>query len=114
MLAVEWVPGSGNNNDVLSAAPIPSSESAPPALQPAPVQRHWKLVVTAVVVAIAGVASVISLLDARTYLSRTRLRMVARGIMLGRSITTQPAVSNMSGFRTHQESSARPANKRMI
>jgi len=93
MVPVEWVPGSGSNNAINSVAPITSPLPSLPVLQPALVHRHWKLAVTATIATLAAVASLISLSDEHSYLSRTRLGMVARRVVLGRTNTTEHAVT---------------------
>jgi DNA-binding winged helix-turn-helix (wHTH) protein/Tol biopolymer transport system component len=91
----------GGDNNVNSnpglAVVVPISTSAPP--EPAPPsspvqrQRRWKLTAAIAVVAMATIASLASLSDENSYLSRTRLGLLARRVALGRPVTQQPAVT---------------------
>ena len=90
----------GGDNNVSSnpglavIVPISTSEASEPVLPPArPVQRAWKLTAAIAVVAVATIASLASLSDENSYLSRTRLGLLVRGVALGRPVTRQPAVT---------------------
>lgn len=95
---VEALTGGENNvnsNPGLAVVvPISTSEQPDPVLPPVPpVQRSWKLTAAIAVVAVATIASIASLSDENSYLSRTRLGLLARRVALGLPVTRQPAVT---------------------
>lgn len=93
MVPVEWVNGNGGTVTSPAVASISPPDPTPVAPRPPPVTRHWKLTAAVAVAALALMASLISLSDENSYLSRTRLGTVARRIIFGRSATTQLTVT---------------------
>jgi len=80
---------SGMTEVVPISAPPPAAETSPAS----PVQRPWKLKAAIGVVAVAAIVSLASLSAENSYLSRTRLGMLARRVALGLPVKTQPAVT---------------------
>jgi DNA-binding winged helix-turn-helix (wHTH) protein/Tol biopolymer transport system component len=93
IVPVEWVPENSDREGLHIVEPAVLSESEPANPQAHPITRHWKLTATIAVVALAVVPSLVSLSHENSYLSRTRLGTLVRSIVLGRSTTTQPAVT---------------------
>lgn|GEM_PF-392651 len=89
MVPVEWVNGNNGDSALRAADPIAAPGPIPVIPRPPLVQRHWKLTATVAVVAVAVVASLISLSDEDSYLSRTRLGMLASRVVFGHAATAQ-------------------------
>lgn len=89
MLPVEWVNGIG---PMPAIALIQSPEPTAVVPRPPHVNRPWKLIVAVAVAAVAVVASLISLSDEHSYLSRTRLGMLTHRAVFGHSFT-QPILT---------------------
>jgi Tol biopolymer transport system component/DNA-binding winged helix-turn-helix (wHTH) protein len=69
----------------------PALESGTSMVRPA--HGPWKLKAMLAVVALAAIASLVSLSDENSYLSRTRLGMLARRVALGRLVKAQPPLT---------------------
>lgn len=93
MVPVDWVNGNGGNGTIPVVARIPAPEPAHPIPRPPPVQRRWKSIAAVAVAAVVVVASLISLSDEHSYLSRTRVGALARRVVLGHSAITQPTIT---------------------
>ena len=98
MLPVEWVNGNGGIA-VPRVDPITPPEPTPVVPRPPPVKRRWKLMAIVTVASLAVVASLISLSDENSYLSRTRLGMLTRRVAFGRSTSAQPNVHRTTADR---------------
>jgi DNA-binding winged helix-turn-helix (wHTH) protein/Tol biopolymer transport system component len=96
---VEKLPVERLSNENSTSGPavvVPISGPEPNTVAPAapPVRRHWKLKAAVAVLSLAAAASfLVSLADESSYLARTRLGMLTRSLVLGRSTTTQPTVT---------------------
>ena len=93
IVPVEWVPETSDREGLHIVVPAVRSRSEPAEPQVHPVRRNWKLTAAVAVVALAVLASLISLSDENSYLSRTRLGMLARRAVFGHSAATQPTVT---------------------
>jgi len=92
MVPVEWVGGNNVGSALLHVEPTSPPEPTPVVPRPPPVQRYWKLTAAVAVLVLAAVVSLVSLWNENSYLSRTRLGILARSVVLGRASSTQPSL----------------------
>ncbi len=73
--------------------PISGSATEAEVPVPSPVSRSWKLKAAIALTAFTILAAVVQLSNENSYLSRTRLGLLARRVALGRPVTVQSAVT---------------------
>ena len=92
IVSVEWVPENSDREGLRLVAPPARTESNPLETRPDTTRWHWKLKTAIILATLLVVASLISVSDENSYLSRTRFGKLARSVASRRS-TTQPAVT---------------------
>lgn len=84
MVPVEWVADPGSTRALHRVVPI-GPPGPIPAPEPIPPRRKWKLTTAIAAIAVAVTASSVSLTDANSYLSRTKLGQLLRRAVAGRA-----------------------------